>query len=198
MSDSNVIESEVVLFLLIDRVSAATLNARVQHGDAITQARVFARTDSGQEITTRVRRSVLAGKSPAYTQCTKYLLPGNDMTQGQCVEIESAIDETQFRAALPFMDTMSVKVRHSIRHNLRIPGPVLEIDHMVPAGGKSGGEFIKVDIEGGVKAHIPAYLKILENNGIRVVRNLTEEGIKEGKNLGGKLMSGPEYNHAAK
>lgn len=198
MSNSNVVESEVVLFLLIDRVSAATLNARVQHGDAITQARVFARTDSGQEITTRVRRSVLTGKSPVYTQCTKYLLPGNDMSQGQCVEIESEINEEQFKAAIPFMDTVSVKVRHSIRHNLRIHGPVLEIDHMVPAGGKQGGEFIKVDIEGGQKVHIPAYLKVLENNGIRIVRNLTEEGIKEGKNIGGKLMSGPDYNHAAK
>lgn len=193
MGSSNVIESEVVLFLLIDNLSAAALNARARMADAITQARTRSLTDSGQEITNRVRRSVLAGKDPVYTQCTKYLLPGNDMSQGHCVEIETEIDEAQYKAAIPFMSTMSVKFRHSVS----CPPVRLEIDHMVPVGRTGGGEFIKVDIEGGTQDQVARYLEALARAGIKVLRNLTEEGKAKSENIGGKMMGGPDYNHAA-
>lgn len=191
---SNVIESEVVLFLLIDRGSVLTLQARAQHAEHITQARTRSLTDSGQEITNRVRRTSVSGKAPVFTHCTKYLLPGNDMTQGRAVEIEKPVSEEEYKAAIPFMGTVSVKYRHSIR----IPGAIMEVDHMIPVGSTRGGNFIKVDIEGGRQDQVPHYLELLDKYGITVARNLTAEGIKEGKNLGGKLMSGPEYNHAAK
>jgi hypothetical protein len=188
---SNVIESEVVLFLLIDASSVAALQTRAHQAAYIVQARTRSLTDSGQEITNRVRMTARAGQPPEYSQCTKYLLPGNDMTQGQCVEIETPVVKEQYDAAVKFMNTISVKYRHSFRFR----NVMIEIDHMVPYGKKGGGELIKVDIEGGRKDDIPDYLNRLRELGIRVTRNLTEEGIKAGKNIGGKLMSGPEYNH---
>jgi hypothetical protein len=189
---SNVIESEVVLFLLIDRASAVALQSRAGHAQYIVQARTRSLTDSGQEITNRVRQTARAGTPTEYTQCTKYLLPGNDMTQGQCVEIETPIAKEQYDAAVKFMNTISVKYRHSFRFR----NVTIEIDHMVPVGEQVGKEFIKVDIEGGKQSDVPDYLARLQEIGIRVFRNLTEEGIAAKVNIGGKLMSGPEYNHA--
>lgn len=195
---SNVVESEVVLFLLIDKPSIMMLQARAHSAAYIVQARTRSLTDSGQEITNRVRMTRPGGGNAEYTACTKYLLPGNDMTQGQCVELDLPCSKDQYEAAVKFMGTISIKYRHSVRHNLRIPGPVLEIDHMVPRGSVQGGELIKVDIEGGVQRAVPDYLRMLENYGIKVVRNLTADGLKEGCNLGGKMMAGPDYNHAIK
>lgn len=189
---SNVIESEVVLFLLIDKPSIMMLQARAHSAAYIVQARTRSLTDSGQEITNRVRMTRKGNQNAEYSACTKYLLPGNDMTQGQCVEIEHPVSKEQFDAAVKFMGTISIK----FRHRLPVQGVVLEIDHMVGRNAQQGGELIKVDIEGGSKEEIPTYLAKLAQHGIKVVRNLTAEGIKEGKNIGGKLMGGPDYNHA--
>lgn len=189
---SNVIESEVVLFLLIDRPSVMMLQARAHSAAYIVQARTRSLTDSGQEITNRVRMTRLSGQNAEYSACTKYLLPGNNMTQGQCVEIEHPVTKDQYDAAVKFMGTISIKYRH----RLPVQGAMMEIDHMVGRGAQQGGELIKVDIEGGKQELVPEYLARLAQHGIKVVRNLTAEGMKEGRNIGGQLMGGPDYNHA--